>query len=84
MASATLVISLEFAQLRGVKPRRVDSVTRIGLALLTRLFDWHDAVVIGAAENDHPLAPYGMAIVLAIQVQTWSTADSSRTAGADS
>src|SRR4029079_10547248 len=31
---------------RGVKPRSVDAVTRIRLALLTRLFDWHDAVVI--------------------------------------
>jgi hypothetical protein len=31
---------------RGVKPRRVDSVTRISLALLTRLFDWQNAIVI--------------------------------------
>ena len=31
---------------QGVRPRRVDRVTRIGLALLTRLFYWHDAVVI--------------------------------------
>ena len=31
---------------RGIKPGRVNAVTRIGLALLTRLFDWHDAVVI--------------------------------------
>jgi len=43
-----LVLRKQLAQYieRGVKPRRVDSVTRIGLALLTRLFDWHDAVVI--------------------------------------
>jgi hypothetical protein len=30
----------------GVKPRRVDSVTRSSLALLTRLFDWQNAIVI--------------------------------------
>lgn len=43
-----LVLRKQLAQYieRRVKPRRVDSVTRIGLALLTRLFDWHDAVVI--------------------------------------
>lgn len=31
---------------RGVKPRRVDALTRISLALLTRLFVWRDAVVL--------------------------------------
>jgi len=31
---------------RGIKPRRVNHVTRVSLALFTRLFDWHDAVVI--------------------------------------
>ena len=31
---------------RGVKPRRVDALTRISLALFTRLFDWRDAVVM--------------------------------------
>ena len=28
-----------------IKPRRVDHVTRVSLALFTRLFDWRDAVV---------------------------------------
>ena len=43
-----LVLRKQLAQYveRGIRPRRVDSVTRIGLALLTRLFDWRDAVVI--------------------------------------
>ncbi len=43
-----LVLRKQLAQYveRGVKPRRVDPVTRIGLALLTRLFDWQNAVVI--------------------------------------
>jgi hypothetical protein len=31
---------------RGVKPRRIDPVTRIGLTLLSRLFDWRDALVV--------------------------------------
>src|SRR6202049_1042386 len=31
---------------RGIKPRRVDHATRVSLALFTRLFDWHDTVVI--------------------------------------
>ena len=30
---------------RGIKPRRVDYVSRVSLAVLTRLFDWRDAVV---------------------------------------
>ena len=28
---------------RGVKPRRIDPVTRVRLTLLSRLFDWRDA-----------------------------------------
>jgi putative transposase len=31
---------------RGVKPRRVDSATRVALALLSRCFDWRDALVV--------------------------------------
>ena len=31
---------------RGIKPRRVDYTTRVSLALFSRLFDWHDAVVM--------------------------------------
>ena len=31
---------------RGIKPRRVDSATRISLAILSRLFDWRDALVV--------------------------------------
>lgn len=43
-----LILRKQLAQYieRGVKPRRVDFVIRISLALLTRLFDWRDAVVI--------------------------------------
>ena len=31
---------------RGVKPRRIDLETRIGLTLLSRLFHWRDALVV--------------------------------------
>jgi hypothetical protein len=31
---------------RGVQPHRVDAATRISLALLARLFDWRDALVV--------------------------------------
>jgi putative transposase len=31
---------------RGVKPRRVDPVTRVTLALLSRFFNWRDALVV--------------------------------------
>ncbi len=30
---------------RGIKPRRADHVTRVSLALFTRMFDWRTAVV---------------------------------------
>jgi hypothetical protein len=43
-----LVLRKQLAQYieRGVKPRRIDPATRISLALLTRMFDWHNAIVI--------------------------------------
>jgi transposase InsO family protein len=31
---------------RGIKPRRIDAVTRISLALLSRFFNWRDALVV--------------------------------------
>ena len=31
---------------RGVRPRRIDCVTRIGLTLLSRFFNWRDALVV--------------------------------------
>jgi hypothetical protein len=30
---------------RGIKPRRIDAVTRISLALLSRFFNWQDALL---------------------------------------
>jgi transposase InsO family protein len=36
---------------RGVKPRRVDSATRIALTILSRFFDWRDALVVVRPET---------------------------------
>jgi putative transposase len=38
-------LSIESVE-RGVKPRRIDAVTRIDLYLLSRLFDWRDSLVV--------------------------------------
>jgi hypothetical protein len=36
---------------RGIRPRRVDAATRLSLALLSRLFDWRDALVVVRPET---------------------------------
>jgi len=36
---------------RGIKPRRIDPATRISLALLSRLFNWRDALAIVRPET---------------------------------
>ncbi len=36
---------------RGVKPRRIDPVTRVSLALLSRFFNWRDALVVVRPET---------------------------------
>src|SRR5437868_3993410 len=36
---------------RGVKPRRIDAATRIALTVLSRLFDWRDALAIVRPET---------------------------------
>src|SRR2546427_6605417 len=80
-----LVLRKQLAQYveRGIKPRRVDFVTRIGLALLTRLFDWQNAVVIVRPKTIIRWHRTGWRLFWRFKVQTWPTADSGRTAGAD-
>ena len=36
---------------RGIKPRRIDAVTRISLAILSRFFNWRDALVLVRPET---------------------------------
>ena len=59
---------------RGIKPRRIEPVTRISLARRTRS---------GAARDDDPLAPGGMEIILAVKVPTRPTTDSAADSGPD-
>jgi len=42
---------LSLYQERGVNPRRVDAATRVSLALLSRRFDWRDALVVVRPES---------------------------------
>jgi transposase InsO family protein len=42
---------LALHQERGVRPRRVDAATRVSLALLSRLFDWRDALIVVRPET---------------------------------
>ena len=61
---------LGLLQERKVKPRRPDDSTRWLMAAHSRLFNWRDALVVVKPGNDYPLAPKGIPIVLAIQVET--------------
>jgi hypothetical protein len=36
---------------RGIKPQRIDPATRISLALLAKLFNWRDALIVVRAET---------------------------------
>jgi putative transposase len=36
---------------RGVKPRRIDSITRIALTILSGFFDWRDALVVARPQT---------------------------------
>ena len=42
---------LALYQERGIKPRRIDAATRVSLALLSRLFDWRDALIVVRPET---------------------------------
>ena len=42
---------LALNQERGIKPRRADVATRLGIALLSRLFDWHASLVVVRPET---------------------------------
>jgi len=42
---------LALYQERGIKPRRIDAATRVSLTVLSRLFDWRDALVVVRPET---------------------------------
>jgi putative transposase len=53
LAAEILVLRRQLALYveRGVKPRRIDPITRISLTLLSRLFNWRDALVVVPPET---------------------------------
>ena len=53
MAAEILVLRRQIAlyKERGIKPRRIDSVTRIALSILSRFFHWRDALVVVRPET---------------------------------
>jgi hypothetical protein len=81
-----LVLRKQLAQYieRRVKPRRVDAATRISLALLTRLFDWHNAVVIVRPQTVLRWHRAGWRLFWRLKCKLGSPSDSGRTASADS
>ena len=68
---------------RAVKPRRVDSATRITLALLSRFFNWRDALVVVRPETMIRWHRGGLEIVLTPEVSTRPTADSQANTSSD-
>jgi putative transposase len=52
-AAEILVLRRQIAlyQERGIKPRRIDPVTRVSLALLSRFFNWREALVVVRPET---------------------------------
>ena len=54
---------LAFYQERKVKPRRADNPTRLTLVLLSRWFNWRDALIVVKPR----LAPQGLTPLLALE-----------------
>ena len=70
---------------RGVKPRRIDSITRIALTILSGFFDWRDALVVVRPQTLirwHRAS--GLEVVLALEIPPRPTADSRRITSTDS
>jgi len=68
---------------RGIKPRRIDSVTRISLAILSRLFNWRDALVVVRPETMIRWHRAGWKLFWRPKVPAWPTADSPTITGSD-
>ena len=75
---------LAFYQERKVKPRRADNPTRLTLVLLSRWFNWRDALTVVQAQDLRHVAPQGLPPLLALEVRSWPAADPRRTPTSDS
>jgi putative transposase len=69
---------------RGVKPRRVDPITRITPALLSRFFNWRDALVVVRPETMIRAAPGRLEAALAPEVSTRPAAHPQASTSSDS
>ena len=69
---------------RGMKPRRVDHVTRVSLALFTETLRLARCGGQRPTGDHRSLAPIGLADLLAPEVQGGPTTDSARTTQSDS
>ncbi|MGA2366404.1 MAG: hypothetical protein ABSG12_13035 [Steroidobacteraceae bacterium] len=61
---------------RGAKPRRINPVTRVCLALLSRLFEWRDALVVVRPETMIRWHRAGWRLFMATKVSTRPTGPS--------
>jgi hypothetical protein len=55
---------------RGVRPRCVDAATRVSLAILARMVDWRNALVVVQPATMIRWHRTGWRVILAIQVPT--------------
>ena len=67
---------LALYQERKVDPRRIDPATRITLALLSRFFNWRDALVVVQPEDVDSLASSRVSTSLALEIKTGAPSDS--------
>ena len=67
---------LALYQERKVNPRRIDPATRITLALLSRLFNWRDALVVVQPKTLNSLASSRVSTSLALEIKTGAPSDS--------
>jgi len=68
---------------RGVKPRRDDAATRVTLALLSHRFDWRSVLVVVRPETLIGWHRGGLPAFLAMEVTSWTAADSEGTSRTD-
>ena len=85
LAAENLFLRKQLAmfQERKTKPRRPDTPIRIALVLLSRIFNWRDALVVVQPQTLIPMAPSGLSPILAMEITTRATTNTrgTQTAG---
>ena len=69
---------LAFFQERKVKPRRADNPTRLTLVLLSRWFNWRDALIVVRPRTLVAWHRKGWRSFLALEVRSWPATDPCR------